>query len=304
MPEAAPRRSFVLSVVKPVLGVGLLVSLLWWASRQQFALTGTGWAEFAGAVVCCVLIVCLSGELLRVSLRSLSIEISRRDTLWLTAVGGLGNALGGLPIGTGVKFGLLIRQFGMSPAAVFWTYFFYSVVNAAWMLLFGAFIAGYAGMPALLQGLMVLPFLLMALMLLLLRSNAVTKLPLPLTLLTLVRSPCLWRGVTISAAIVMLMLASFAVLLFASPDQDEAARALLSVTIAVPVGFLTGLPSLGGIQELLLGASGTLFRLSMAHGVQLGLVARGASLIATAATLATGLLWPRDRPGRQNEQGG
>ncbi len=294
MPERAAPTAFrrvLLSVVKPVLGIGLLMGVLWWASRQQFALAGLGLCQFFLAVACCLAIVALSGELLKLSLRSLDIEIGRRDTLWLTAVGGLGNALGGLPIGTGIKFGLLIKQFGMSTAAVFWTYFFYSVVNAAWMLLFGAAIAGVSGMPVLLSGLMALPFALLMLAVALLRGG--TGIKLPATLLTLVRSPLLWRGMAVSAAIVLLMLASFAVLLFARTDLGEAGRALLSVTIAVPIGFLTGLPSLGGIQELLLGASGTLFRLSMAHGVQLGLVARGASLLATTTILAACLLWPR-----------
>ncbi len=279
-------------MIKPLAGVLLLAAVLWWALHQDFLLAGVGWREFAAAVAISIVIVCLNAEILIVSLRSLDVAIPRRDALWLTGIGGLGNSLGGLPIGTGVKFALLVRRYGMTVRAVFWVYIFYSVVNAVWMMLFGAVLAGLSGSAPLRMWavLMSLPFVVLALLIACLRGKADAMPWLPVTVTTLARSPHFVRGAATSALNVLMMLACFGVLLSAHADFQLAVGALLSVCIAVPVGFLTGLPSLGGMQELLLGAAGTWFDQSVAHGVQLGLLARAASLLASSLVLVQALL--------------
>ncbi|MCH9670514.1 MAG: hypothetical protein K0U93_03605, partial [Gammaproteobacteria bacterium] len=218
--------------------------------------------------------------------RAFGSDLPRGDAIWLTGIGTLGNAFGGIPFGTALKFTLLVKRFDMTTSSVFWTYFFYSVINAVVMFFAGALIARAAGYPVSLSGLLALPGALVAIGIFMVRNVQATRRIAPTALAALVDSPFLARTVCICVANVALMLGAFLTLLWGDTSWQSIASALVSVTVAVPIGFLTGLPSLGGLLEVLLGAVGLLFDFPMQHGIQLGLLLRAASVIAAAALVA------------------
>jgi hypothetical protein len=285
-------------IAKGFIGVTLLSALIYWLSQQ-----GSGFPEisvtfFAATTLASLFVIWWNSEILRLSVRSLGCEMVRQDSLWLTTIGALGNAMGGLPLGTGVKFALLIGKFRLSPSAVFWTYFFYSIMNAVVLMMFGSVFAWLAGLPHALSIIFVLPAILFWTFCASARRHAGLRGALPGPLAALVTSPLLRKAIAISHLNVLTMVLCFSLILRGSAATSSSMlTSLTAVSLALPAGILTGLPSMGGIQELLLGFSGKLLEMPMEAGVRLALIARAAALIAAALMLLALLVSRRAKSG-------
>ncbi|HKQ30735.1 MAG TPA: hypothetical protein VJS66_05570, partial [Burkholderiales bacterium] len=102
-----------IAAVKPVVGVLLLVVVVWWIGHNEEVLSRLSIAVlFYSALISAVTVV-LNAIVLHLSVRYFRGALSLDSALRLSALGTLGNALGGLPVGTAVKYALLYKKSGL-----------------------------------------------------------------------------------------------------------------------------------------------------------------------------------------------
>lgn len=270
-----------LSKFRWVLGSCLIIILFLWAWREGSVVRNLDVATLTYTTLISLPIVYLNAVILVIITRAYRASITLWESLFLTAVGTLGNALGGIPLGTGIKFIILVRDHKLRLAQVVQGYLFYSAVNAFWMIFVMAVTVWFISLPLIVK---ILPtlivFVAVAVLLYLLLSDQRLLPHIISDIGPLLSRRYLYMGLIASCLNAAMMLLCYQVVIEHYHPQLEITKALFVVSTGLAVGFLSGFPSLGGVQELLLGGAGLLADVNALSAIEFGLFIRIASAIA------------------------
>jgi uncharacterized membrane protein YbhN (UPF0104 family) len=133
--EAAPRsrRSFAASL-RSVLGVILLGTVIAWAVHEGHMLDKIDAAVVLLSTIVGIASVTLNAMSIRSITHAFGSSLSLLQSLRLAALGSFGNALGGLPIGTALKYAILFRTKVLSIGQFTAGLAVFSVAISMWLL--------------------------------------------------------------------------------------------------------------------------------------------------------------------------
>ena len=224
-------------------------------------------------------------------------KLNYRYALYISALGSLGNAAGGLPLGTTLKYIILYKRVGLKIGQITFGLTVYTMAIALVLL-------AYATVCALLLNLRpdikVLPGLLLIVSIISIialgcwgqRSKVITNL----------LNPFLgWKFFLVVAALSfslasLFILNSVTVGYFLFPEHSFIHITFLSAT-GIFISLVSFLQSIAGIQELTMGFSAFFSGIESIDGVQIALVMRFTAIISSGMLLGLSYLFPgKTRP--------
>lgn len=288
-PKVEPRRW-----LRGFVGLAALIAITWWASgqREMFARVGPAVLLLSGLTA--MMIHTLNAVILTTISNTYSGRLTLRDALHLSALGALGNAIGGLPLGTSLKFFLLYKRGGLRITQITAGMMLFALESALFLLLFAslsAWLLENAPLPpAIPAGLLVC-----ALLTLLVAHRLVARWKQAhQTLRPWLTTRKLWTTLTISGAVSVMFILNYVIIGQFLLPQSELARLVLLASVGIIVSMGSILQTVGGVHELSLGAAALASGLPALDGVTLALVMRLTALLS-AATILAALYLPRIR---------
>lgn len=279
-----------LRIAKPLVGIALLGLVALWAIREGDALSRLGLPVVVYSVLVASVTIGLNAITLKIIANCFQGTLSYRNALHFSALGALGNAIGGLPIGTALKYLLLYKHSGLRATQVTTGLVIVSIAISLWLLLSTAVSAVALPMPGYYRfgpaillvagGILVFNLAKWAS-----RQPSLTPLINPF-----IKPNPLAQVIATSLAVTVTFLLNYwivAHLLFPAIDSTE-------IVFLASLGILIGLGSLvqsvGGIQEVSTGLAAVISGNNLITGVELALVMRIASVIASTILLTLAAL--------------
>lgn len=274
-----------LTRVRPILGLSVLTIIIVWVSKEGVLLQELNWQLIFASTLVSLTLSFVNADCLKVMTRAYATELKFFSALHISALGSLGNALGGLPIGTTLKYAILHKKFCLSITQITVGFVTFSATISAFLLLFAAVGSTGVNLPPGIKYFLAifaaLCIFFIPLFILWLQRNARVK---PLL------APY-WHGRTLLKILILsfstasLFLFNYWVISrFLFPTIP-----LLELIFMSAVGILVGLgsvlQSVGGVQELSMGMAAYISGAEILDGVQLALVMRITSIIAPAIIL-------------------
>lgn len=293
---ATSRRGFGV-FFRPLLGLSLLGIVVIWVARQGILTERISAGLMICSTVVSLFINLINATIIRAIVDAYEGKITYASSLRISALGALGNAAGGLPIGTGLKFAILYKQSGLkvieiTAGLVIFTiaisFFLLAYASASiWTMGFSPFIKAIPGL-LLIVGIALLLLLRTALR----KRNGAMRLVEPF-----LKNNCFQRLLAISFLMTTIFLLNYWVIgRFLFPEIP-----LMQMIFIASIGILTGLGSLlqsvGGIQEISMGVAAHVSGANLIDGAQLALLLRVTSLISSSLLLALFNMLP-DKFGR------
>lgn len=301
--ESTPLRSWI----RAAIGLGTLSAVTFWVLREGSLLQQmNAWALLWSTLIV-LLINFVSAALLRVTARMYQRDLSYRLALYIGALGSLGNATGGLPIGTTLKYAILRQRVGLTIGQI--TFGLVSVTVAISLSLSAVAAISVIGLEFT-PGMKIVPAALFACgtgatLIFLWWSR--THNALPSLLKPLFAEAHMAKLALFSLLLAMLFVINYMVVgLFVLPERSVPAVAFISAS-AMLLSIASFLQSVGGIQEIVMGFTAFLTGAQIIEGVQLALIIRLAAIISSGLTLAWFFITPgQPDPGAANasERGG
>lgn len=272
--------------IRAVIGMGILFAVAYWVYREGSLLRQIN----AWALICSILIVqvinIVSAALLCIIARIYHRKLSFRLALYIGALGSLGNASGGLPIGTTLKYAILRQKTGLTIGQITFGLVSVTVVISLSLLVVTAVSIISLEFP---PGAKIIPLVLfiggMGTVMLLVRWSCRYK-----RIAELVK-PVLARGLRgrlalFGCLLALLFVVNYVVVgYFVLPERSMSAVAFMSAS-AMLLSIVSFLQSIGGIQEIVMGFTAFLTGAQMIEGVQLALIIRLTVIIASSLTIA------------------
>lgn len=227
-------------------------------------------------------------------------RLNIRSALRITSLSSLGNAAGGLPLGTTVKYTILYKKVGMSISQITFGLSAYTI--GITLTLLGYAVVGILALhfhplikslsaAILLASIAVIPLVARFWAR---RSRSFSKLIRPF-----LKKPTSVMVALISLATASLFTLNSAVVgLFLFPEHSFFRIWFISAS-GILLGLGSLLQSVGGIQEIAMGITAYASGINTIDGVQIALVMRFTSIIASGLTLGFSYLVPERGPGSQ-----
>ena len=224
----------------------------------------------------------LNGLIIRISVICFSGQIPRLHAFNLSAIGALGNTLGGIPIGTALKYMLLYKKSGVSIKKITYGFIFFTSLMLFMLLLSCSFFIWFTDIDL---NLKLLPLTLIFLFVLFFyylyylsrqEHHQLSKLIRPFFSFEI-----LPKYFFVIALNTITSVTSFYIITSYYIPDVEMARSLFLVSLGLLVGISTGAQSIGGLQELSMGISGLLVNLKIIQGVEIVLLYRMATFISS-----------------------
>lgn len=291
-------RTRISALFKPILGLLLLGLVIVWIAKQGILFDKLSVNLILASTTASVFINLLNASVIRTIVGAYHGKIGYARSLHISALSAFGNAAGGLPVGTTLKFALLYRQSGLKIKEITFGLILFTVA-ITFMLL------GYVSIsiPAMnfRLSLSVIPGILFVLGVALtafLWSWLSAKKIMPQTASPLLRHPYFVQLLLVSFSLTTMFIFNYWIIgYFLVPDIPP-----MQMIFIASVGILTGLGSLlqsvGGIQEISMGIATAISGSNLIDGAQLALTMRITSLISSAIILSLLYLLPL-RPSSQ-----
>lgn len=293
--STAPRNYFLW--LRTILGVCILgVVLAWVISRGALAarlsLRALIWSTLISLLTCA-----LQASTLISMARAFQRKLNTRSALRITSLSSLGNAAGGLPLGTTVKYTILYRKVGMSLAQITFGLSAYTI--GITLTLLGYAVVGILALhfqpliktlsvAILLGGIAVIPLIARFWAR---RSRSFSELIGPF-----LKKPTSVMVACISFATASLFTLNSAVVgLFLFPEHSFFHIWFISAS-GILLGLGSLLQSVGGIQEIAMGIAAYASGIQTIDGVQIALVMRFTSIISSGLILGVSYLVPERSP--------
>ena len=284
--------------VRGVVGVGLLAGLVVFAWKHGTLLRHLDPALLARVIGLATASVLANGALMAWIGRGQpppGRPLSFGEALQVSSFGSFANAAGGIPIGTVMVFGTLMRRHRFSLTGIAMGKGLGAVLNIGWMLLIVAagleagigvgasrnptalaWAAGLLGLlclglPPLVRGLYLKTRF---------RAGEVFR---------NLAGPLWPAGLAITGVMAFTNVALYAVVVRHYLPASGWGLAIGWAAASLVLGFLLSVNTIGGAQEIVAGLSGLLFRLPLVVGVELALVVRLGTIVATG--VVAGLAW-------------
>ncbi len=300
VPKKRRARS-IWSALRPVIGLVLLGIAVWWI-RDSSLFSRISALLLVVATMSASLTILASALTMHHIARSYERSLCLRDALRVGALGTLGNSLGGMPIGTTIKYVVLHRVAGLSVTQITVGLLAFTASLAICFLLVGGLsLYQIAGVPEsyrlpLVGTAIAVPVSTWALL-----RFAIARIPAARHLLPLLTGPQLPRFVAVSVIVSLAYLFHLVVIALFLLPQPTLTHAVMIAAFGILFGQSSLLQSLGGIQEFMMGLSAHISGLSAGDGIEIALVARASSIVSSALLVA--LLPTRAGDARTNETG-
>ena len=276
--------------VRVALGLSILVAVIVWISREgtflkRLSLEVFLWSGFASLVTAMLHALTL-GLISRIHGRTLDY----RQALRITALGSLGNAAGGIPLGTAVKFGILHQRVGLSLGQITFGLATVSFGISLWLLLYCATSALWLDLSGWFQTSLI------AVLGAALLATAMASRFLRHGRLSALATPYLKVERVIQVAGLSFLVATSFVLNFCAvgmlllpdPTIPELVFVCASGTL---LGLVTLLQSIAGTNELAMALMAHAVGIKAADGAQIALTLRATALATSAIILGLHSLW-------------
>jgi hypothetical protein len=289
------RRANLFAAAKPIAGMLLLAVVVWWIAHHGEALARIGAAVLFYSTLISAMTVVLNAAVLRLSVRYFRGNLSPRNALRLSALGTLGNALGGLPIGTALKYTLLYQKSGLTIGEITAGLACFSVMTCGWLTLYALLVLG--GTPLSHDARLV--FLVLAgvalIVLVAVTMYLRTRRRFAALIEPFLRPANLLRAALVSAAITTTFVMNYTVVArFLFPELPTATVVFVA-SIGTIISMGSVLQTVGGITELSMGLSSLLSGLRAVTGATLALVLRLTAILAAGIVFGALLLTDRNR---------
>lgn len=287
---APPRRSRLFSLLKPIGGLALLAWLITWIVREGELLSRLNGGVIVYSTLASACTIGLNALTLRLMADFYRGRVTYPNALRLSALGALGNALGGLPIGTTLKFILLYKGSGLTLSEITAGLVAFSLSITLWLLAVATVAGHLLSLPLQVAG--AAPLVLLGMVVLAMpaarwarRNHKLGPLIDPL-----LQTGNVARILALGAAVAALFLANYWLISSFLFPHIDALTLLFAASIGILVSLGSLLQSVGGIHELAMGFSSYLSGQAALTGIELGLVMRLTSILASAALFAVLLL--------------
>lgn len=303
-PTASQTR--ISALFKPLLGLLLLGLVIVWIAKQGILFDKLSVKLILASTTASFFINLLNAAVIQTIVGAYRGNISYLRSLHISTLGTLGNAAGGLPVGTTLKFALLYKQSGLKIREI--TLGLILFTAAITFMLLGYVSISISAMNFRLS-ISIIPGILFVLgvtMSAFLWSWLSAKKIMAQSTGPLLRHPYLAQMLVVSFSLTSMFILNYWIIgYFLVPDVPP-----MQMIFIASVGILAGLGSLlqsvGGISEISMGIATAISGLNLIDGAQLALTMRIASLISSAIILSLLYLLPLhasfqkrpDRPGK------
>lgn len=286
--------------LRPVLGIAILVAVLVWVEREGDYLRNLSLRVLAVSTALSLLTVLLNGRALQAIAATYGRSLASADALRISSLSSIGNAAGGLPLGTALKFSVLHQHVGLRLAEIFSGMVAFTVVISLVLMLFAALSLVAADVPAVAKWLAVGAWT---------GAVAVTAVGVPYLArhhrLSALLAPfvepghlgrCAALSALLAGSLVVNSCVTGALLL-----PEAAFNELLFISSAgILLGLLSLLQGVAGIQELTMALMAIAVGVSAAEGAQIALTLRATAIVASLLALLTQYLvrWRSRRAAR------
>jgi hypothetical protein len=271
--------------LRALLGISILAAICAWVIRE-----GSFWRLITAetlvwSAILSLAIGLLQGLTLKAIARACGRSVDLGRALQITALGTLGNNVGGLPIGTALKVAILRDSVGLTLGQITGGLAAFTVGTSLWLLVG----ASLAILPLdLAPGIKTVPALLLlvatALVIVLVRVARQPRFAATLRPLTQPESLAAIGGLSLAIA-ALFILNSCVVGLALLPGHDIAALAFLSASGTL-VGLATLIQSIGGVLEIAMALMARTIGANPVEGAQIALVLRGTGVASSLVILA------------------
>lgn len=263
---------------KIILTFCLLLYLIWFAIDQGEVFSNFSWRVCSINVVIFLAIVILNSILLRWITFIFINPLTLMEAILITSIGAFANAAGGLPVGTVLVMGILVKKHNYDLQTLFMGKVLASGLSILSLFLIFS-LSFLLGGKLQVFGLTI--FILMVIMLILylvlryrfqylfndLKQESLTV--------------YLFRGYGIALMSATLMVTSYCLIIDNYIHDISIHEAIAMSSLSLMVGFGVLANTIGGFQELIVGMSAVIYSMDFSFGVELGLFIRFCSIIAS-----------------------
>jgi hypothetical protein len=283
--------------IRATLGLCILSAIIFWVAREGSLLQQLNVWAIAISILIFFVTNVVNASMLQLLVRIYGREMSFRLALQIGTLGSLGNATGGLPIGTTVKYAILNKHVGLTIAQITFGLIAVAAGIALALLAFAAisiFALDYP--PAIKLAPIVLLIggvgALVVVVRFLYRRGRFAGLLDPLIVGRNARTLLLFSVSMATLSVLNYLVVGWFVL----PTYSAMAIVFISAS-GMLVGLASLLQSIAGLQELIMGLTALATGTHAVDGVQLALVIRLTSVISSGLTLGGSYLFlnPRRR---------
>ena len=283
--------------IKPLVGITFLAIILFWVYQQGTLLQRLKGMHLLLPTLITSACIVLGAMILRCIVASYSKHLSQSAALYISAVGTFGNALGGFSIGTTIKYITLYKKGGLTIKEITAGLVFFTMTILAFLVVIATTSIWATSLPQSYKvAALILLFLLPAVVLILrqwLRNAGFWhRLVEPL-----IAKERIWHVMLLSFSSSALFIANFCVIGISLFPELPLSSLIFISSLGVLAGQGIMIQSIGGVQEFLMGLSALLSGFSILDGVQIALVSRVASIIASGMIVLVSyvLSWQQER---------
>lgn len=279
--------------LKAIFGILFLVSLGIMAWRNGEILRHIEMPVLLANTLASMLTVTGNSLLLRWITTATAKPLTLTEAVLLSALGSLGNALGGLPIGTAAVIAILVRDHGIAVRDIIAGKLLVTILSVITAALLTALLAHHS--PTIWRLICLLIASAGMASLTLLPQRIPQRIPGQDLLLRLCRPPALIEGLALATFTTMTMMLAYGIIIHRYlPSLDIADGIFISGT-SLLLGFASMSSTIGGVQEVITGFTANYSQLKFAAGVEVSLFMRLGGLLAAAVLFTCCWCWRRWR---------
>lgn len=283
--------------LRTILGLCILTGIVIWVTNEGILLERLNGTVLVWSTLISMLTSMLHAATLTTIAYAYGRKLDYRYALYISALGSLGNAMGGLPLGTTLKYIMLYKRVGLKIGQITFGLAAYTTIIALVLLAYAAVSASLLNLRPDIKALPGLLFIISVTAIIALgvwgkRSKVMSSLLNPFLR---------WQSFIFVAALSfalasLFILNSCAVGYFLFPEHPLIHIIFLSAT-GIFIGLASLLQSIAGIQEITMGLSAYLSGIDSIDGVQIALVMRFTAISASISILGLSYLIPgKTRP--------
>jgi hypothetical protein len=290
--DPATKRSRFSALFRLLFGLTLLAVIIIWVAKQGILTERISVELLICSTFISLLVNFINASVIRTIVAIYQGKITYASSLRISCLGALGNAAGGLPIGTGLKFAILYKQSRLKVTEITAGLVIFSIAISFVLLAYASVSIWAMNFSPLIKSIPGLLFIVGIVLLIFLWKVLKNK----NTAIRLVK-PFLMDGnfqrlLVISFSMATVFILNYWIISrFLFPDIPS-----MQIVFVASVGILTGLGSLlqsvGGIQEISMGLAAYVSGASLIDGAQLALFLRITSLISSGLLLAIFYILP------------
>jgi len=284
-----------------MVGIALLAIILFWVNQQGTLLQRLKAMHLLLPTIITSGSIWLGAMILRCIVASYRKHLAPSAALYISAIGTFGNALGGFSIGTTIKYITLYKKGGLTIKEITAGLVFFTLTILAFLVVIAATSLWTTSLPrsykiVSLILVFVPPTAGLIIRQWLRRAGFWLRLVEPL-----IAKERIWPVLLLSFFSSALFIANFCVIGISLFPELPLSSLIFISSLGVLAGQGIMIQSIGGVQEFLMGLSALLSGFSILDGVQIALVSRVASIIASGLIvfISFGLSWQQERGSRQ-----